>query len=354
MNTGSKRIAIWDNAKFILILLVVIGHFAEQYKGNSQFFDILFTWIYAFHMPVFIFISGLFSKSTVGNEQEPFRLYRILSYLCIYVLYKIAKYLLLRYGFAQTVRFRLFWADGLEWYMLSMAAWISLTVLFRRIRFSVMVPCIIGVSLLSGFENSVGDTVSLARIINYYLFFYLGYSLEARKVYDFLNRRTIRAFGAAAFVIFSVLVALYTRDGLCIKQYVRLFTGHNSYDTIRETLVNVRIPVWVCRLLWYPGVLVLGTGFLSLIPRRVLPGLTSFGARTLQVYFLHRLVLDVCKYTGFLQALGHCSILGIGYPIWVLLVAVLLTLLLSSKIFSYPFDKILSCRFRCFMNTAKH
>ena len=41
----SERVAKWDNAKFLLILLVVIGHFVDLYTKNSASAKILFLFI---------------------------------------------------------------------------------------------------------------------------------------------------------------------------------------------------------------------------------------------------------------------------------------------------------------------
>ena len=66
MNTlkekGSRK-WFWDNVKFIMILLVVVGHITEKmvYSGCMDIASInLF--IYSFHMPMFIFIFGIFFK----------------------------------------------------------------------------------------------------------------------------------------------------------------------------------------------------------------------------------------------------------------------------------------------------
>ena len=53
------RLDYLDKAKGILIILVVIGHIWQ----SGPVFNI----IYAFHMPAFFFISGLFSKKTVSS-----------------------------------------------------------------------------------------------------------------------------------------------------------------------------------------------------------------------------------------------------------------------------------------------
>ena len=56
----SNRIALWDNLKFILITLVVAGHFADEIMDYTSIYSSIFLFIYAFHMPLFIFISGYF------------------------------------------------------------------------------------------------------------------------------------------------------------------------------------------------------------------------------------------------------------------------------------------------------
>ena len=57
----NKRDPYFDNLKFILILLVVLGHFTTLNLNNLHLASIS-NIIYSFHMPIFIFISGYFSK----------------------------------------------------------------------------------------------------------------------------------------------------------------------------------------------------------------------------------------------------------------------------------------------------
>lgn len=84
LNRTNDHIALWDNLKFLLILLVVVGHFADFFTAESNSFRALFLFIYSFHMPMFFFISGLFfsekknriksavlSKPYVSSENYP-------------------------------------------------------------------------------------------------------------------------------------------------------------------------------------------------------------------------------------------------------------------------------------------
>ena len=57
-----KRDLYWDSLKFVLIFLVVYGHTIETYSPDGSINRAIYNLIYVFHMPLFIFISGYFSK----------------------------------------------------------------------------------------------------------------------------------------------------------------------------------------------------------------------------------------------------------------------------------------------------
>ena len=73
-----KREAYWDNVKGILILLVVLTHFMSR----EGFLNDLYSAVYLFHMPLFVFVSGLFHKNT--NIKT-----RVISLLLIGIVYNI-------------------------------------------------------------------------------------------------------------------------------------------------------------------------------------------------------------------------------------------------------------------------
>ena len=57
-----ERDYFFDNLRFILILLVVVAHMISP-LSKIHFITVLYRYIYFFHMPGMIFISGYFSKS---------------------------------------------------------------------------------------------------------------------------------------------------------------------------------------------------------------------------------------------------------------------------------------------------
>lgn len=57
-----KRDAFWDSIKFVLIFFVVYGHMIETYAPDNSFNRAMYNFIYTFHMPFFMYVSGLFSQ----------------------------------------------------------------------------------------------------------------------------------------------------------------------------------------------------------------------------------------------------------------------------------------------------
>lgn len=69
MISMEKRIFLFDNLKFFLILTVVIGHFIDYITKSSHMMSGLFLFIYSFHMPFFIYLAGLFhSNHNIKNR----------------------------------------------------------------------------------------------------------------------------------------------------------------------------------------------------------------------------------------------------------------------------------------------
>ena len=81
-----ERIYKFDNVKFLAIMLVVIGHCIGPCYDDSDIFRSGFVFIYSFHMPLFIFISGLFVKEYKQGDKFPMQ--------------KIAYYLVLGFALA--------------------------------------------------------------------------------------------------------------------------------------------------------------------------------------------------------------------------------------------------------------
>jgi fucose 4-O-acetylase-like acetyltransferase len=92
--TQVNRVAWVDFAKGIGIFLVVLGHtirgiFTYNYAENSGVLQWLDTWIYAFHMPLFFFISGLFIQRSAQRGWIEFASRKLGAIVYPYVIWSL-------------------------------------------------------------------------------------------------------------------------------------------------------------------------------------------------------------------------------------------------------------------------
>ena len=63
-----KRIAYIDFLKGFAIATVLLGHSVEQLSGDAFWDHPIWAFLYSFHMPLFMFLSGLFFKSALRKD----------------------------------------------------------------------------------------------------------------------------------------------------------------------------------------------------------------------------------------------------------------------------------------------
>lgn len=90
--TLTQRIAFWDNAKFLMLVLVIFGHATERfYNDGSVIFGIWLT-IYLVHMPIMMFISGYFSSSVVTEKSKRKTVELLIIYIVWEILFALIKF----------------------------------------------------------------------------------------------------------------------------------------------------------------------------------------------------------------------------------------------------------------------
>jgi len=98
LHTSSERISLVDYAKGIGILLVVVGHTLRGLNGsilpNSAVVQAVDGWIYAFHMPLFFFLAGLFIERSVSRPSSKILLKALQGIIYPYFIWSIAQELL--------------------------------------------------------------------------------------------------------------------------------------------------------------------------------------------------------------------------------------------------------------------
>lgn len=321
------RNTYFDNLKSVLITLVVIGHFLLPFE-STRFKDGIVYVIYAFHMPMFVMISGYFAKSVyVGGK---FCWKKVWKVLWLYVVFQILSGITesLAAGQPLTANLDLLRESGAPWYLLAMVWWYLEIPLLARFRPGVVLLLVTAVGIFSGYGRHIGSFLVISRTLSFAPFFWLGYELNHCKVEDFLRwKGRWVLFGFGLFI--SAGIALGA-DGV-LKPYLPVVYGMN-YGRI-ETLWTPASAV--VRMIHYGAAMVMIWGLMAVVPEKRKMW-TRIGEKSLQIYILHRPLRDLLEMAGFYQVITS------QYRVTVLLVigfSVAVTGLLSAswitKLFGY-------------------
>jgi len=266
-----NRIALWDNLRFFLVVLVVIGHFAEN-TVSSHLVRTVFLFIYSFHMPAFIFISGLFHKNK--NIAQ-----KVCANLALYVLLK-AFIFSERALLGAKPAFHLFTEKGIPWFMLSIAIYQLSAYLLRDVDRRFLLLLSIVTACYAGYDSAIGDTFVLSRTLVYFPFYLAGTGLKREDLTALRTKKNMRLLAAGIVLVWGLVCLLFIDRVYWMRP---LFTGRNPFGA--ELSFG---GAW--RLVCYAVSAALVFSCVMLAPERKY-FFTVFGKRTLQVYFWHRLVI---------------------------------------------------------------
>lgn len=335
-NAGKQRIYVYDNLRFLLIFLVVVGHAlddftepaptAAQPQELNELLRGIFVFIYAFHMPLFLFLSGLFTK----RNAQKLNLNSIISYVFLGFLLKMLL-ALARMLFDQgneSDYFSLLDGDGVYWYLFVLAFYKIICFVLRNVRPGFLMFFSVTLALFSGYDPELGNWLNLSRIVVFFPFYYAGFCLEPQTLLDFSRKIYVRICSAAVLICWFWF-CFFRFEKVC--HFRRLFTGRNPFDKIQ--MPNCEF--------WDRGEAMLISAALcialvSLVPNIKLPFVTKFGGRTLQVYFWHRPVLYYLIYAEFSERL-ITSYINSWWIIYIG-IAFLITFVLSAEIFGRPLN----------------
>lgn len=274
-----QRDYTWDSLKFVLIVFVILGHWLEY--GLDVFPNrVVFNYIYLFHMPLFIFISGCFSKKKENDSFVKDILHLTETYIIVQILYVLTSYLFQHKPFSWL---QLYMPNAAAWYLLSLISWkIILQVLpdgWTEKQF--MLPFLLIISLLAGFIP-VENELSLQRTLAFMPFFFLGYLLKQKIQFGTtsLSQKLL-----SVIVLLSVLVVsffLLNRDISFIT-----WCKFDYYKPSYSALVLLFM-----RALYLTIATVLLYCVLKVFPRVLQPNLMSrLGSDTLFYYVYHIIVM---------------------------------------------------------------
>ena len=273
-----------DNTKFFLITMVIWGHVLSN-LCEGELCHGVDSFIYAFHMPLFIFISGYFTKVQDSKKfwKATSRLFEtLIIFDVIHVIIRIAAGKIV-------VGEETFWTAFYSpqwslWYLLSLISWrIMIYYVAKKIKITPSLTLIIlsiVLGLLAGFVP-VSRELGFQRTFFFLPFFTLGYVCKHIK-FDFGTLQKFPVF-LATCILMVVLFSTLHFD----FQFKSLLMGCHTYYKYDIPLV-VSLAV---RLAVYFGCFITSVCILRFIPKREIKWISNQGAQTLYYFLYHTIII---------------------------------------------------------------
>lgn len=270
-STKIKRLLWIDFLKFFAIFLVLWGHciqhFTYSFRDNP-----IYLWIYSFHMPLFMMLSGWFAshllkKSLFDVVKLKFRQLLLPSIIWGTILFLVAKYLMTSHSYLHIIYYS-------YWFLKSLFSCMILFVVGLKY-FKNKKVGLIFVLFISQLCNSI-PYLEFLQLRYMFPCFVMGYLFSQNYIW---LQRNIKIITLVSFICFVSLFCFFNKDLLWPISYI-----HNIGDivTVYYKLIIGMFGSVMC------------IGFAHLLPsNKLLQYMANIGKHTLAIYILQAIILEL-------------------------------------------------------------
>ena len=323
------RVALWDKARFALIVIDFVGHMISTVRTDTSLGFALYAYIYVFHMPAMIFLSGIFAKPEVSPRAIKSTLQLLVVWLTWEGIWVLLRAAVENRGLSKGFLVNPSWT---LWFLVSLVTMRILLPYIAKLRHPLLFS--IAAALLGPVLPAIGVDFSAARTLAFLPFFILAWLIRDRGwlagdwfVTPSLRSRAL-AWGGLAGVGALFAVVPLIAGAANFKEFWRIdkwLTRRDSYFWLFE---NAPIGSWqpagedlvghasvAASGILVAALLILVTAGIMLALLIIVPRgrstFTVWGARTLYVYLLHGPVVWAARESGFVDALGEQGWIGL-------------------------------------------
>lgn len=301
---AKKRVPLWDNARWIAITLVVVGHGILPLIAEDDAAYSVYLFIYSFHVAVFVTVSGYFAKSGPPNARALRQILTdiVFPYVIFQTIWTVVKWLL---GSSVPLDYTL--PSWTLWFLIALAIWRIVLPYLVLLRYPLLISIVISIG--AGYTESIDSTLALSRSFGMLPFFVFGWKLRQWQITGrWLELRTavVWRWRAGAIALFLAMLAVMP---LAIDTWRELKLRRFMLYDESYVAIGYEEP-WsgLIRLVLLGLAMLLATAFLTLMPRGR-HWFTAFGSATMYIYLLHSFVLYPLRESGVLAG---------EQPFWVL------------------------------------
>lgn len=268
------RDPFFDSLKFFLIMCVVLGHVMEHNVtlNSLDTESTLYIFIYTFHMPLFIFVSGYFSKNIIWAKFKK----NVLSLLLTYYVFQAILSIPLMLDGSFLIRDFLFHPRNVMWYIPALLFWRFAFCFIPKLKIHFFVIIILSIvaALTIGFKTTTDSLMYLpSRIIVFSPYFILGYYCSHSTIEKIRNWNKIYSVISLAIVFVSIY--LFTNVQFAISLH-----GIVSFDIL---FPNDKLSGCLYRLLTFSVSIFVSLCIINIMTTK----LAKWGNKTMDIYLLH-------------------------------------------------------------------
>lgn len=270
----------FDNIKFILIFLVVFAHLLRLLEGDIA--NYLCFFIYTFHMPVFVFVSGYFDK---------FSMKKIKRYVILYLIWQTIYIAFDKFILGFNKNFQYLTPNWIIWYLLACIVWTILNKILdtdskKKATFLICGSVIL--SIIISFIDEIEYFFSLARIVTFFPFFLIGYYTKKfdSTWYKLKKGKKIEKSKMVLLLLGLVISISYfiIKKELDTTWLFGVFSYKNgNYD-------------FILKLIWIIFSSCMLTTLMNIVKNKKYKVITNLGANTLMIYLGHGFFVKILRH----------------------------------------------------------
>lgn len=266
------RESYWDNLKFILIYCVVLGH-CLGCCTTSGLSVALWDFVYLFHIPLFVFISGRFSNIQSNNYNKG-----ILNLFLVYLIFHVLR---TSHGIitGNAKLESLLTPAYTFWYLLSLVYWRILVKFLPQKDNGIILLCSFILGIIAGFIP-LDTQMSFQRTFCYLPLFLLGYYTKSIDIQK--NIKKIPKYLAISGLLFIFTILFFFFQD---KSLYPILTGSLHYSNPMYSIY--RIIMYIIAV--FSGVLIMN------ITPSTNSWISIYGQQTMFIFIYHSFIIRAIK-----------------------------------------------------------
>ena len=279
---AAERNPFWDSLKYLLIFIVVYGHMIETCVEDSRFNQTTYNFIYLFHMPLFVFISGRFSHIKDRRRY----LFRLLTIFETYIVFQFIRCSKSIFTDGHLSLFPdLLIPKGILWYLACLTLWRIIVYTMTDCFLERMKWYILSFFFVAGL--GIGFIIipdgTIIRFFTLGIFFFIGYYIKDSQMESLFQK--IPGWTAVILIII-IWFLVYFYINIDIRSVIYFGSYYDNFPIPPLYYFGARIFLYVFTVV---------VGFILMRIVYAKPLLSSYGKYSLAIFMYHTFIVQALR-----------------------------------------------------------